>query len=206
VKVSCVMATHDRRRFVAEAVACFLAQTLLDSELVVVDDGADSVADLMPAGERVRYVRMPPKHHFCILRDYGLACAKGEYVAIFDDDDLSHADRLAVQVAALERSGKGLCLLASSIVTRGDESWVYTPPAPWPLDNSACFVNRPGFRFHLDDTCYSALRALRAAFEGDVVTVDGRPELLVTRRHGANTCQRPVGDGPEWRVLHGQAA
>jgi glycosyltransferase involved in cell wall biosynthesis len=197
---SCLMATHDRRRFVADAVACFQAQSLTDSELIVIDDGADSVLDLVPVGDHFRYVQLGGRNHFCALRDVGLAFARGRYVAVWDDDDVSHADRLAVQVAALEASGKGLCLLSSSIVTRSDESWVYTPPTPWPLDNSAVFRRRADFRFHLDDTVYSALRVLRQTFGGDVVTVDGRPELLTTRRHDGNTCQRPVGDGPEWRA------
>jgi glycosyltransferase involved in cell wall biosynthesis len=199
------MSTHDRRKYVADAVACFQEQTLSDSELIVVDDGADSVIDLVPVGERYRYIQLAGRNHFCHLRDVGLAFARGRYVAVFDDDDLSNPYRLAVQVGALEASGAGLCLLSSSIVTRGDESWVYTPPTPWPLDNSACFRRRPGFRFSADNTVYAAMRALKAAFANDVVTVDGRPELLTTRRHESNTCQRPVGDGPEWRILHGQA-
>ena len=48
--VSAICATSDRRRFIPDALAAFLAQTLTDSELIVVDDGADSVADLMPPG------------------------------------------------------------------------------------------------------------------------------------------------------------
>jgi hypothetical protein len=66
------------------------------------------------------------------------------------------------------------------------------------------FRNLPGFTFHLDDSKYTEIRALKEWFWNDYVTVDGRPELLVTRRHDTNTCQRPVGDGPEWRP-HGQA-
>jgi glycosyltransferase involved in cell wall biosynthesis len=193
------MATSGRRRFIPDAIACFLAQTLTDSELLVVDDGSDSVRDLVPTRDRFRYVRLTPHNHFCYLRDVGISFAHGHYVAVWDDDDLSHPERLAVQVAALEASGKGLCLLSSSIVTSRANAWIYTPHAPWPLDNSAVFINRPGFRFHIDDTIYSALRALRATFENDMVTVDGRPELLTTRRHESNTCRRPVGDGPEWR-------
>jgi len=201
--VSCIMATHNRRRFVPEAVACFLAQTLVDSELVIVDDGDDSVRDLVPEGDRVRYVPVLGKHHFCRLRDVGLHLARGRYVAVWDDDDLSHPERLAVQVAELERSGKGLCFLASSIVTREEPParWVYAPREPWPLDNSAVFSARRGFSFHADSTCYSALRALKEAFTEDVTLVQGRPELLVTRRHDSNTCGRPCGVGPDWRVV-----
>lgn len=198
--VSCIMATHDRRRFVADAVACFQAQTLVDSELIVVDDGADSVMDLVPTGDRFRYVQLEGRHHFCALRDVGLKFARGKYVAVWDDDDLPAPERLAVQVGALEVSGAALCLLGSSIVTREDPPgrWIYTPPQPWPLDNSAVLRRLPGFRFHLDATPYSALRALKAAFADSLTVVHDRPGLLTTRRHADNTCARPLGQGPEW--------
>lgn len=199
--VSCLMATHNRRRFVPEAVACFAAQALTDSELLVVDDG-ESVLDLVPVGPRYHYVQTFGKQHFCALRDVGQRLSRSKYVAVWDDDDLSHPERLAVQVAALEETGAGLCLLGSSVVTRGEESWVYTPTSnPWALDNSAVVRREPGFTWHVDDTCYSALRALKGRYAGNVVVVPGRPDLLTTRRHAGNTCSRPVGQGPEWTTL-----
>lgn len=197
------MATHDRRRFVGEAISSFQAQRLTDSELIIVDDGEDSVLDLVPVSDRFRYVQVPGRNHFCELRDVALRFARGRYVAVLDDDDLSHPERLAVQVDTLEHTGARLCLLGSSIVTQESPPgrWVYTPPNPFVLDNSAVFVATPGFSFHADATCYSALRALRAEFWNDYVAVTGRPELMTTRMHGNNTCQRPVGIGPEWRAI-----
>ena len=213
------MATHNRRRFVPEAIACFLAQTIPDSELIIVDNGDDLIMDLIPQTRgRIHYLPlMGHRYHFCELRDLGIQVARGKYLAVWDDDDLSHPERLAVQVAALEHSGKKLCLLGSSVVTREDPpgAWVYTPRNAIALDNSAVFLHTPEFRFYsvaaqnlpswlvkhelaLGTSSYLALRALKAAFGEDCVTVDGRPELLTTRMHGANTCQRPCGEGPEW--------
>ena len=204
MKVSCLMPTFNRRRFIPEAVACFHAQTLTDIELIVVDNGTDPIQDLLPTDPRIVYLRKQPRHHFCALRNFGLVVAQGKYVAIWDDDDLSHPERLAVQVAKLEETGAGLCLLASSVVTCDDPlgEWVYTPSQPWPLDNSAFFRRNVGgmFTFAVDETPYSALRSLKRSFSKDVVLVRGRPELLVTRRHGGNTCRRPCGHGPEWLV------
>ena len=47
----------DRRAFVSGAIAAFLAQTVTDAVLLILDDGADPVADLVPADPRIRYVR-----------------------------------------------------------------------------------------------------------------------------------------------------
>ena len=44
--VSCIMPTADRRRFVPQAIRNFLAQDYAERELVILDDGADSIADL----------------------------------------------------------------------------------------------------------------------------------------------------------------
>ena len=52
------MPTADRRRFVPQAIRCFLAQDYAEKELVIVDDGADSVADLVPDDPRIRYFRI----------------------------------------------------------------------------------------------------------------------------------------------------
>ena len=47
--VSCIMPTADRRRFVPLAIQNFLQQDYPNRELVILDDGQDSVADLAPA-------------------------------------------------------------------------------------------------------------------------------------------------------------
>jgi glycosyltransferase involved in cell wall biosynthesis len=52
--VSCIMPTFNRRPFVPQAIRYFLAQDYPEKEFIIVDDGADSVADLVPDDPRVR--------------------------------------------------------------------------------------------------------------------------------------------------------
>ncbi len=56
--VSCIMPTADRRRFVPQAIRRFLGQDYPSRELVVLDDGADPVADLIPDDPKIRYIRI----------------------------------------------------------------------------------------------------------------------------------------------------
>src|SRR5205823_6114796 len=56
--VSCIMPTADRRRFVPNAIRYFVRQTYSNSELLIVDDGDDNVADLVPASDRIRHIRL----------------------------------------------------------------------------------------------------------------------------------------------------
>ena len=51
-----IMPTADRRAFARRAVAQFLAQDYVNSELLIVDDGTDRVGDLVPDHPRVRYL------------------------------------------------------------------------------------------------------------------------------------------------------
>src|SRR5581483_6186815 len=87
--VTCIMPTADRRHFVAHAIRHFLAQGHPRRELVIVDDGADSVADLVPADTRIRYLRLSARATVGKKRNLACAAAAGEIIVHFDDDDWS---------------------------------------------------------------------------------------------------------------------
>src|SRR4030095_9083631 len=53
--VSCIMPTYNRRLFVPQAIQYFLRQDYPRKELVIVDDGSDPVADLLPPHQPLRY-------------------------------------------------------------------------------------------------------------------------------------------------------
>src|SRR6266542_5244313 len=96
--VSCIMPTCNRRAFVPRAIAYFLRQDYAECELLVVDDGADAVADLVPADPRVRYLRLPGPRSLGAKRNACVAAARGGLIAHWDDDDWYAPDRLARQV------------------------------------------------------------------------------------------------------------
>jgi len=50
------------------------------------------------------------------LRNRAVAEAGGEYVYQWDDDDLSHSERIAVQMAALKAAGTRACILRREIL------------------------------------------------------------------------------------------
>src|SRR5260221_301127 len=65
--VTCIMPTANRRPFVAQAIRYFLAQDYPEKELVIVDDGSDSVADLAAACDCLRYFKLDRIHAFWLL-------------------------------------------------------------------------------------------------------------------------------------------
>ena len=128
--VSCLMPTRDRRRFVAQAVEYFLRQDYEERELVVLDDGDDRVADLMPADPRVRYVPLDEKLVLGEKRNRACELALGEIIVHWDDDDWHAPHRLSYQLAELERHGAGLCGTARVLYFEpaARRGWLYESP------------------------------------------------------------------------------
>lgn len=108
--VSVVMIFLDEERFIGEAIASVLAQSLDSWELLLVDDGSSdgSVATARSHAERdpsrVRYLDHPGHRNegMSATRNLGIANSRGTYVTFIDADDVWTADKLASQVAAME--------------------------------------------------------------------------------------------------------
>jgi glycosyltransferase involved in cell wall biosynthesis len=107
--VSCIMPTSNRRRFVGQAIQYFCRQDYPQKELIIIDDGEDAVADLIPQDDRIHYIRL--NHRVTLGAKYNLACkqAQGTLVAHWDDDDWMSPKRLSLQVEALQATKAQLC-------------------------------------------------------------------------------------------------
>lgn len=97
--VSCIMPTRNRRAFVPSAVALFLRQSYPHRELVVLDDGEDAIADLLPNDTRIRCVRLNEVSPIGTKRNIACEHARGSIIAHWDDDDWYPSWRLQEQVA-----------------------------------------------------------------------------------------------------------
>ncbi len=110
--VSALMVFHRDQPFLRPAIASVLGQTFRDLEFVLVDNGAGLPAEALggPGRDpRLRIVRLPSDEGIGVAANAGIAAARGEFIAIFDYDDLALPHRLARQVAALQADpGLGL--------------------------------------------------------------------------------------------------
>src|SRR4051794_6644602 len=79
--VTCAMPTRNRRGFVTQAILYFLRQTYQRKELIVIDDGEDAVADLMPEDERIRYVRLDRRLPIGAKRNLACELGRGDVIA-----------------------------------------------------------------------------------------------------------------------------
>jgi glycosyltransferase involved in cell wall biosynthesis len=91
-KVSVVIPTYNRADFLPQAVRSVLSQTFSDYELLILDDASTDRTQELRSGfledSRVRYVKHPKNIGITANRNYGLAIARGEYIAMLDSDDV----------------------------------------------------------------------------------------------------------------------
>jgi len=112
-KVSIIIPTYNRDKYICDAIDSVFAQTYKDYEVIVVDDGStDSTKEVVKKyGDRVRYFYQNNQGP-SVARNHGVDRSSGEYLAFLDDDDLWLPNFLEIQVRALDEEG-GLAFVCS---------------------------------------------------------------------------------------------
>lgn len=126
--ITVLMTVYNGSRHLPEAIESILAQTHRDFELFIINDGStdDSLAVLRRYDDpRIRLVDQQPNRGIRATLNRGLREARGRYVAIMDQDDISQPERLERLFARME-SAPDLVLCGSAIETFGDQ-----PVTPW---------------------------------------------------------------------------
>lgn len=103
-KVSCIMPTADRPNYVELAVNYFLNQNFRDAELVIIDDGKESISTLLPDHKRIKYYYSTPLGTIGKKRNYACEKSQGEIIMHWDDDDYYPFDWISRQLTALKES------------------------------------------------------------------------------------------------------
>ena len=109
-KVSVLIVTWNRAQLIGRAIESVIEQTFRDWEIIVVDDGSTDatqgiVKEWAKKETRIRYFRREHIGRIAVVSNFGLKQARGEYIAILDDDD-SWADpeKLKKQVEFLDKN------------------------------------------------------------------------------------------------------
>ena len=108
--VSVVIPSYNAARFLDETIASVQAQSDVDWELIIVDDGStDSSRDLITAwqgrlGGRL-WTHFGPNRGVSAARNTGTAMARGDFIQYLDSDDLLRPYTLQQRVQALAQDG-----------------------------------------------------------------------------------------------------
>ena len=104
--VSIIIPVYNSANFLKSTVESALAQTYLNKEIIIVDDGStDNSFETAKQYENgnVKVIKQV-NAGAAMARNTGLAIAKGDYIQFLDAGDLLSADKIEKQVAALNGS------------------------------------------------------------------------------------------------------
>jgi predicted O-methyltransferase YrrM len=205
--VSCLMPTANRRAFVPLAIGYFLRQDYPNRELIVLDDGEDSVADLIPDDPRIRYLRMEERHTMGAKHNQGCRLARGEIIAHWDDDDWFATSRLSYQVSELLQQPQMTLTGLSRLLfysPGADRAWEYAYPSaqlPWVCGSTFCYRKTFWERHPFPDMNEGADTVFVWGLNGDArVLALSDHRWLVGMIHSHNTSPKRT-DGADWHPL-----
>jgi len=126
-QISVIIPTFNRRGVITRAIDSVMQQSVNSVQLIIVDDGSTDGTSQMIAERYEPYLNAATEHKSIHLlaqnnqgvsaaRNNGLRHANGEWIALLDSDDEWRADKLEVQLEALEQVGSRFC--------HSDEIWI----------------------------------------------------------------------------------
>lgn len=108
-KVSIIMSVYNGEPYLVSAIESILNQTFGDFEFIIIDDGSTDqtwsiLSSYATKDPRIILIRNENNIGYTRSLNLGIKQSRGNYIARQDADDISHPDRLAKQVAFLEKN------------------------------------------------------------------------------------------------------
>ena len=106
-KLSVVMSVYNGASYLMESIDSVINQTFNDFEFIIIDDGStDNTWEIIKGYKdpRILPFKLNGNHGLAYALNYGIAFAKGEYLARVDADDINEVDRFKVQIDFLEKN------------------------------------------------------------------------------------------------------
>lgn len=194
--VSCVcLTTHPKRAaFLPDALRSYRAQQYPSKELILINDGAP----LASRAEDIHVVNLPDRGRRYTIgekRNAGIRCSNGEFIATWDDDDMSMPHRLTEQIEMA--LGVGADYVLADRMHVADETMkvmgacqrALKPVMPSALIRKSIMVDVGGYSAldYLED--YNILERIKLLRRGFVASIPNS-DFYVMRRHGNNVTLR----------------
>jgi glycosyltransferase involved in cell wall biosynthesis len=196
--VSCIMPTFNRRAYLPLALAAFQSQDYPAKELIVVDDGTDSVRDLLEQQPHTRYFRLEGRRSIGAKRNFACAQANGSIIAHWDDDDWYAPQRLRRQTEPLLTGEADMSGLHDSLILDAQKGCL------WKIDPQ---LHR---RMFVGDVHGGTLvfwkRLLRDGVSYPTVNIAEDAGLLRAAQRRGKRLARIPGDGMFIYMRHGRNA
>ncbi len=105
--LSIIMPVFNSEKYVAAAIGSILKQTYNDFELIIIDDGSiDNSPEIIKTftDKLIRLFQNLSNKGIVFCRNRGLDAANGEYIGMFDSDDIAHSSKFEKQIKFLKEN------------------------------------------------------------------------------------------------------
>jgi len=114
------MPAYNSSKYIIESIESVLQQTFSEWELLIVNDGStdntvEIVQRFVDLDQRIKLFSKP-NGGIASSRNYGFSCAKGDFIAYLDHDDLWTSDKLALQMEAFSLRNEVDVIFGNGIV------------------------------------------------------------------------------------------
>lgn len=126
-KISVIITTKNRVNFLKETIESFLRQTISPYEILIIDDkSSDGTREIIETqyGSKVTVITNT-RGGLSAGRNIGFEHASGDYIKVFDDDDVLSPNSLEAQFTALQSSGRAF-VYSPYIKAEYNQKWVPT--------------------------------------------------------------------------------
>lgn len=210
--VSILCITKDRRPFMPLLKYCYMIQSYPEDklEIVIVDDGEDSIEDTLIGVPNVKYVRCEPGMTISQKRNLGVENAMYDIIAIMDDDDVYPNNSILQRVAMLTMTPEKYCAFCTTIpcydITKYS-SFMNVPPMQLELServSEATLIFTKSFwqENKFDDTVHIGEGNAFIRGREDMCRVLSPQEIIVSLIHPKNTSSRKLPDIKESNGCH----
>ncbi|MDZ4817762.1 MAG: glycosyltransferase [Planctomycetota bacterium] len=210
-KTSVVIPTYNGSRFIREAIESVLAQTLPPDEIIVVDDrSTDSTCEVVSAIAEtspipLRLIRLeqnsggPSKP-----TNVGVQAATGDIIAVLDQDDVFHPEKLARQVPVLANNPDYSLVFSWSQKLGANDCESATSSVARELEQDA--IPRTGFLEIRQQVAIEAMLRYGTFVKGYPGFIFRREDFLA--KGGADESLRIAGDLDliSWLAIHARVA
>ena len=113
--VSIIITTYKGLKTLDRAIQSVVDQTYKNIEIIVVDDnglGTDeqkATKDIVEKYDEIKYIAHETNKSGSAARNTGVKAAKGEYIALLDDDDAFRPCKIEKQLEIIKKEGTGFC-------------------------------------------------------------------------------------------------
>ena len=135
--ISCLCVTRDRVQLLKRSLTCFLDQTYINKELVIVYDDDDVSTKIFLNQDLDDTIKkFEVKNSNCLTlgerRNLAIQRCGGEYFCQWDDDDWSHNKRLEFQMNVIRESKMPACVMIHWLIFDAMENQAYVSNGrPW---------------------------------------------------------------------------